>query len=78
MKKKYYIEFNADQYQVAQLMLTIGLVGVFDRMERFKPQESSPFRVINTHIALDDEHDATLLRAALEKSKINYTMHVGY
>ena len=75
MKKDYYIEFKADQFQIGKLMLTIGCN--FDHMERFKPRpiESCLQKNYNTNVALSSKEDCLLLQAALEKESIEHTTH---
>ena len=75
MKKDYYIEFKADQFQIGKLMLTIGCN--FDRMERFKTKPVQCFhqKDYNTNVALSSKEDCLLLQAALEKESIEHTTH---
>lgn len=78
MSNTFYVEFNIDQFQLAQLMLQSGAVGIFDRMERYKNRKDLTFNLHNTSIAFDNPEDYLTLHRMLGIAKINHTVHFNF
>lgn len=63
------INFNCNQFELAQMMMTIGAVGLFDNMERMP--RGKKFTSCNTKVNVN-ESDLRMLQSMLTSLRINY------
>ncbi len=66
------INFKCNQFQLAQMMITIGAVGLFDEMERTHPKLDE--QRFNTVVTIKNGSDRRMLENMLTALKINYVI----
>lgn len=70
------INFNCNQYELAQMMMTIGAVGIFDEIKR--KHTALDEQRFNTAVTIKSGSDRHILENMLTALKINYAVDVCF